>query len=115
MLSTGYNGWPRGISGEDNGRATAPSSDPSLTIHAETNVIYNASLTGVSLARSAVYVYPMFPCVECAKALVQVGISQICYKEIIYGNEAAGKWRSSWAWAGELFREAGVRVIRING
>jgi dCMP deaminase len=114
VLSTGYNGWPRSISGEAKGRQLVRSNDPSLTIHAETNVIYNASLTGVSLARSVVYVYPMFPCIDCAKALVQVGVSQICYKETI-DMDGAEKWRSSWAWAGELFREAGVMVTRVNG
>ncbi len=114
MLSTGYNGWPRSITGEDRGRVLTNSRDPSLTIHAETNVIYNASLTGISLARSTLYVFPMFPCVECAKAIVQVGVGQICYSDA-HLDEADPKWRSSWAWAGELFREAGVTVMRIDG
>jgi dCMP deaminase len=125
VLSTGYNGWPRNITGEEQFREgeswragwqdAGGIKDPSLTIHAEANVIYNASLTGVSLARSTLYVYPMFPCVECAKALVQVGVGQICYVEAFPLDEAEAKWKSSWAWAGEMFREAGVAVTRIDG
>lgn len=121
VLSTGFNGWPRNISGEETGREQVDCGQPSLTIHAETNVIYNASLSGVSLLGSTLYVHPVFPCVECAKAIVQVGVSQICYE---HPHEAASPpmkdggfkdWSDSWKWAEYLFKEAGVTVTRING
>lgn len=123
VLSTGYNGWPRDITGEDRARQAerdVGSTPPSLTIHAETNVIYNASLTGVSLMGSTLYVFPMFPCVKCAKALVQVHVGQICYKNNISADklpsseEAQAKWGSSWDLAERLFREANIAITRID-
>lgn len=122
VLSTGYNGWPRDVTGEDQSRQAekggVKTSLP-FTIHAETNVIYNASLTGVSLMGSTLYVFPMFPCLECAKALVQVHIGQICVKQIDFppgtGQDELKKWEDSWAMSNQLFRETGVTVTRING
>lgn len=114
LLSTGYNGWPRSIGDEEAGRVLPAPSMPSLTIHAEKNVIYNAGLNGVSLRGSTVYVFPMFPCVECAKALVQVSVGQICYKGSATTQGADKRWRESWRWAEQLFTEAGITVKRVD-
>lgn len=116
ILTTGYNGWPRGLCNEEEGHARAQK--PSLTIHAETNVIYNASLMGIPLRGSALYVYPLFPCVDCAKAIVQVGISQICYPThdgLPWTDELDRLWKASWRQAEAIFRETGVEVIKFNG
>lgn len=114
ILSTGFNGWPRNIGGEEQGRAHEKPGDPSLSIHAEVNTICNASISGVSLRGSTLYVYPMFPCVDCAKLLVQVAIGQICYKETPDMDAADPKWKESWNWARELFMEAGVAITKIK-
>lgn len=87
---------------------------PSLTIHAEDNVFLNAGLTGVPLMGSTFYVYPMFPCVDCAKRMVQAGVSQICYTETQDMEQADKKWRESWRWSQELFKESGLVVMRID-
>lgn len=112
VLATGYNGWPRSIYGEDSDLGPR-STGRSMSVHAEANVIYNACLTGISLRGSALYVYPMFPCIECAKALVQVGIGQICYQDIPIAENAALKWQESWDMAHTLFREANISVIQL--
>lgn len=113
VLSTGYNGWPRGVCNEEFLREQPPKNMPSLTIHAETNLIYNASLSGLSLCGSTVYVYPMFPCVDCAKALIQVGVSQIYYQSVT-NDESDKKWKQSWEWAERLFKESGITITKIN-
>ena len=53
--------------------------------HAELNAILNhASGTG-SLKGARIYT-PLFPCNECAKALIQSGISQVIYYEDKYAD-----------------------------
>lgn len=116
ILSTGYNGWPRGLVNEENGRGETNRRGLSYSIHAEANLIYNANLNCVSLSGSTVYVHPVFPCLACSLALVQVGVSQICYKRLPLArpNEVA-VWQESWDRAEELFRDTGVQVTRVNG
>jgi dCMP deaminase len=116
ILSEGYNGWPRSsLQEEAMGRQSPTQGEaPSLTIHAEMNVIYNASLNGLSLRGSTLYVFPMYPCLECAKAIVQVGITRICYQETDAMLEATPRWKSSWERAELLFREANIRVTRVR-
>lgn len=77
IISTGYNGMPKGCDddvfpwnrdGEDNKYP--------YVVHAELNAILNAS--GRDLRGSKLYV-ALFPCNECAKAIIQSGIREIYY------------------------------------
>lgn len=120
VLSAGYNGWPRGLDGEDafhkKGSMLSRMDLPkSLTVHAEENAVCNACLNGISLCRSTLYVCPMFPCVDCAKMIIQVGISQICYKNTETLEKVDSKWDVDWQISKELFRETGIKVTRIDG
>ena len=54
--------------------------------HAELNAILNYS--GGSLEGAKVYV-TLFPCNECAKAIIQCGIKEIIYKSDKYMDSAA--------------------------
>ena len=56
------------------------------------NEVLNAILnyTGTSLKGSKLYVN-LFPCNECAKAIIQSGIKEIIYKEDKYANSEATK------------------------
>ena len=74
IISTGYNGLPRGIK-ENQERWNRPEKYK-YVVHAETNGIYNSSLNGVSL-KNSICIVTMFPCSNCAKALVQVGVVKI--------------------------------------
>lgn len=120
VLSCGYNGWPRGIEGEEDyhlGSGARADDQPSLTVHAEANVIYNASLNGVSLNRSTLYVAPLFPCVDCTKAIIQVGVGQICHAKWVpvqfTFEETVQSWEADWHMARQLLRGAGVKVIEL--
>lgn len=122
ILSTGFNGWPRGVVDEENGRDRTNRSGFSYSIHAEANVIYNANLNGTSLKGASVYVYPMFPCVECAKALVQVGVTDLVYEHelpterqpLAGGIQVDPKWIESWQRAQDMMHEAGVNMINLS-
>ena len=79
ILSTGYNGFPHGCSDDEfpwNRDESLGETKYQFVVHAELNAILNAR--GKSLAGSKVYV-ALFPCNECAKAIIQSGISEVIY------------------------------------
>jgi len=81
VRSTGFNGIPRGVNDDVEERHDAASGEKYLWVsHAERNAIYNAALLGVSTKGCTIYV-PWYPCIECAKAIVQAGIGRIvCFE-----------------------------------
>ena len=79
ILSTGYNGFPHGCSDDDfpwNRDDSKGETKYQFVVHAELNAILNAS--GKDLHGSTVYV-ALFPCNECAKAIIQAGIKEVIY------------------------------------
>lgn len=79
ILSTGYNGFPLGCSDDEfpwtrEGEETETKYP--YVVHAELNAILNSR--GKNLAGSKLYV-ALFPCNECAKAIIQSGISEVVY------------------------------------
>jgi len=79
ILSMGYNGFPRGCS--DDVFPWDREGDPLETkyhyvTHGELNAILN--YRGGSLEGAKLYV-TMFPCNECAKAIIQAGIKTVVY------------------------------------
>ena len=107
LLSQGYNGFPRGIK-DSKERLNNRERKYELVVHAEMNAIYNASLTGVSLKDSTLYVYGLPICNECAKGIIQVGIKKVvAMRPQIYNS----KWDKSNKNAEALFREAEVMYL----
>ena len=87
ILSMGYNGMPRGCDDDDMpwGRdGAALDSKYIFVCHAELNAILNYRGTG-NLKGAKVYV-TLFPCNECAKAIIQSGISEIIYMSDKYAD-----------------------------
>lgn len=79
ILSTGYNGFPRGCSDDDfpwDREGGFSDTKYPYVVHAELNAILNAG--GKNLANSRIYV-ALFPCNECAKAIIQSGITEVIY------------------------------------
>ncbi|MBQ9860428.1 MAG: dCMP deaminase family protein [Clostridia bacterium] len=86
ILSVGYNGMPIGCS--DANMPWAREGDPMDTkylyvCHAELNAILNYS--GGNLKGSTVYT-TLFPCNECAKALIQSGVKRVVYLSDKYSD-----------------------------
>jgi len=86
ILSMGYNGFPLGCSDDEFpwAREGEPLENKYFyTTHSELNAILN--YRGGSLEGSILYV-SLFPCNECAKAIIQSGIKTIVYDEDKYKN-----------------------------
>lgn len=108
---TGYNGFPRGVRDDIDARHSRETGAKYLwSSHAERNAIYNAARIGVSVKGCVLYV-PWFPCVDCAKAIIQSGIGQVVAYEPDF---AEPKWGNEFQVVQEMFAEAGITVRYID-
>ena len=103
IVSTGYNSFPRGINDEIVERQEKPEKYFWFE-HAERNAIYNAAENGVSLKDSTIYVIGLPICHDCAKGLIQAGISRVVTPE----QEIPENWQESISSSISMFKEAGV-------
>ena len=83
VVSIGYNGMPRGCKDEDmpwQREGDFKKTKYAYVVHAELNAILNSprSLKGCTLYVS------LFPCNECAKAIIQAGIKKVIYESDKY-------------------------------
>ena len=108
ILSTGYNGFPHGCSDDEfpwNRDASLGETKYQFVVHAELNSILNAG--GKSLKGAKIYV-ALFPCNECAKAIIQSGIVEVIYLSDKYHNTDAMKASR------RMLTSAGVKLTQIN-
>lgn len=109
VLSQGYNGFPRGI--EDKVEYYQDRETKyKYVVHAEMNVIYNATYNGVSLDGATMYVTGLPVCSDCAKGIIQVGISRV----VMYERLTPLKWIESWKTTSGMFDEANIKWEFIN-
>jgi len=94
VLGLGYNGWPRGIKQDDlpwNRDGADLDTKYPYVVHSEINAIFNSYQ---KLKNSRLYC-TLFPCNECAKAIIQNGIKEVIYESDKYhdtdNNKAARK------------------------
>lgn len=102
ILSIGYNGFPNGCSDDEFPWAREGEMGETkyaYVSHAELNAILN--YRGGSLENTKVYV-SLFPCNECAKALIQAGI-----KSVVYAGDKYDGTPANLA-AKKMFKAAGV-------
>ena len=106
IISTGYNGMPKGCSDDEFpwGREGDDTKYP-YVVHAELNAILNAN--GRDLRGSRVYV-ALFPCNECAKAIIQSGV-----KEVVYLSDKYKDTMENIA-SKRMLTAAGVKFTRLN-
>ena len=111
ILSMGYNGFPRGCSDDefpwnrDNADTDPYNAKYAYVAHSELNAILN--YRGGSLDGSKLYV-SLFPCNECAKAIIQCGIKTVIYDEDKYADTPGNKASK------RMFDAAGVRYIKYH-
>ena len=111
ILSTGYNGAPRGIShcieiGCLRAQMKVPSGERHelcRALHAEQNAIAQAALHGVKIDGATLYCTHQ-PCSLCAKMIINAGIIEVHFAEGYPDELAAG-----------FFSEAGIRLHRMGG
>lgn len=94
VLSLGWNGGPRSIDDNlipyecnDKSKPLKEQKYP-YVVHAEMNAILNFGGPISDLENSSLYVN-VFPCIDCTKNLIQVGIKKIYYKKDYTDSEMA--------------------------
>jgi len=107
IVSTGYNSFPRGIVDNRPERQERPEKYYWFE-HAERNAIYNAARIGVSTKGCTMYLTCGIPCADCARGIINAGISRIFVTRAQGLNSQ--KWQDSAERSLEMFEEAGVNV-----
>jgi dCMP deaminase len=110
ILSTGYNGTPKGITNCSDGgcprcaghAASGAGLDECLCVHAEENSIVQAAAHGVAIRGGTLYC-TLSPCSYCAKSIINAGIV-----EVVYGCDYALSPVTA-----ALFKEAGVQLRQL--
>jgi len=111
IISTGYNGTPRGVKNcFEGGCPRCASETPSgsglgecICSHAEENAITQAAYYGIPLAGSTIY-STMSPCIICAKMIINAGIAEVVYEgEYEFTRQIR-----------VLLRQAGVKCRKIR-
>lgn len=106
ILSTGYNGAPKGLPHCGDSCATRESGkswEKCNSIHGELNVITYAAKNGVKINGSWLYITTT-PCVFCARIIINAGIERV-YASSVYPQQEAIT----------LLKQGGVRVFVIQG
>ncbi|MBR2951923.1 MAG: dCMP deaminase family protein [Clostridia bacterium] len=106
ILSTGYNGFPTGCSDDDfPWDRTGEETKYPFVVHAELNAILNAH--GKNLVGARLYV-ALFPCNECAKAIIQSGIREVIYLSDKYANTPSTHASK------RMLRSAGIQLTKLE-
>ena len=111
IISTGYNGTPRGIKNCHEGGCPRCSSDaPSgtaleecLCCHGEENAIVQAAYHGISVKDSTLYT-TFSPCLLCAKMIINAGIKEVVYAERYSIDDTSRR----------ILNEAGVKLRPVQ-
>ena len=107
ILSMGYNGLPTGCS-DDEFPWVREGDNPLetkyvYTVHSELNAILN--YRGGSLEGAKLYV-SLFPCNECAKAIIQSGMKEVIYMQDKYaGSDTTKASKKMFDMAGVKYRQ----------
>jgi dCMP deaminase len=113
IRTTGYNSFVRGLNDCVPERQERPEKYWWIE-HAERNAIYNAARMGTSLNNCTIYI-PSLPCVDCARAIVSVGI-----REVVNSNQAVAAWVQKPQWqehierTQQMFAECGVTMRGVD-
>jgi len=101
ILTTGYNGSPRGLPHCTEVGCLIINDHCVRTLHAEQNAIIQGALHGVDVSHSILYVTHQ-PCLNCAKMIINAGIERVVY---------AGDYPDDIARS--FLEQAGVELVRF--
>jgi dCMP deaminase len=117
IRSTGYNGFPRNVDDDVEHRHERPTKYL-FAEHGERNAIYNAARVGIPTKGCTLYVtsnpskFP--PCADCARAIIQSGITRVVQERLDHDSEAAKRWKESSTATFEMFAEAGIEFCEVD-
>ncbi|MBP5709036.1 MAG: dCMP deaminase family protein [Bacteroidales bacterium] len=99
IISDGYNGTPSGFENicEDENNVTKP-----YVLHAEANAITKVAKSNNSSEGATLYVTTS-PCMECAKLIIQSGITRVVYSQNYHTSDGI-----------DLLKRAGVELVYID-
>ena len=111
IISTGYNGTPRGVQNCNEGGCPRCSSfapegtsiGDCLCSHAEENAITQAAYHGVSVRGATLYT-TLCPCLMCTKMIINSGVAEVVYNADYPVGEVSLR----------LLREAGIEVRQLE-
>lgn len=108
ILATGYNGAPKGLPHcesclrEELGVPSGQRHELCRGVHAEQNAIIQAAVFGVSTKGATLY-STTFPCIICAKMLINAEIGEVIYDSDYEDPESA-----------KILLEAGIKIRRFR-
>lgn len=121
ILSTGFNGFPRGVNDyKEDPEIASRYERPEkylYTEHAERNAIYHAASYGIPLNGSVMVLNRhVFPCVDCARAIIQAGIIKVIGgpSPDVNAQMPTPNWRDYISDTQQMFNEAGVIIMNYN-
>lgn len=110
ILSTGYNGAPRGFPHCTTVTCNVRTGRCRATVHAEMNAIINAAIYGVVL-KGAVLLCTHWTCPACARALINLGISRLI---VPLSDDAAAVGKVGGLVGINLLIKAGIPVLGLD-
>lgn len=108
IMSMGYNGFPAGCDDDEfpwDREGDAYNTKYAYVCHAELNAILNSR--GANLEGCRIYV-ALFPCNECAKAIIQSGIKEVVYLSDKYADSPGVRASK------RMFNAAGVKLTMLK-
>ena len=111
IISTGYNGTPRGVKNCNEGGCprcngfseSGRNLEECLCSHGEENAIVQASYHGIAIRDATLYT-TYSPCLMCSKMIINAGIRRVVYNEAYPLNDTATA----------MLREAGVDLVKLR-
>jgi dCMP deaminase len=111
IISTGYNGTPRGVKNCNEGGCprcngfseSGKNLEECLCSHGEENAIVQASYHGIAIKDATLYT-TYSPCLLCSKMIINAGIRRVVYNEAYPLNNTATA----------MLKEAGVDLVRLK-
>lgn len=111
IISTGYNGTPRGVKNCNEGGCPRCNSfsdsgknlEECLCSHGEENAIVQASYHGIAIKDATLYT-TYSPCLLCSKMIINAGIRRVVYNEAYPLNDTATR----------MLQEAGVELVKLK-
>ena len=111
IVSTGYNGTPRGVKNCNEGGCPRCNSfgesgkglEECLCSHAEENAIVQSAYHGIAVKDGELYT-TFAPCLMCSKMIINAGIKKVVYNAEYPLNETANK----------LLKAAGIELVKVD-
>lgn len=111
VVGTGYNGFPIGVEDTPE-RYLDRETKYNLMVHAEENALWTA---GERARGSTLYVWAVFHCHDCSKAVIQTGIERVVIiKPSPEDRDLLERWEESISLSKMMLTKAGVEIVEVE-